>query len=83
MRMAFLEKILGTFSDKELNLIHPLVDQILTLDHKMEDLSDAELKEKTTEFKRRLSGGATLDDILVEAFAVCREADYRVLHMKP
>ena len=81
--MAFLEKILGTFSDKELKRIHPLVDQILALDHKMEDLSDAELKEKTTEFKRRLAGGATLDDILVEAFAVCREADYRVLHMKP
>ena len=60
-----------------------LSDKILALDEQMSQLSDEELKAKTPEFKKRLKKGETLDDILVEAFAVVREASYRVLNMKP
>lgn len=80
--MGFLEKIFGTYSDKELKKIKPSVDKILSLDENMSRLSDSELQNKTVEFKNRLQKGETLDDILPEAFAVCREASYRVLGMK-
>ena len=80
--MGLFEKIFGTHSEKELKKIGPIVDAIEALDEKMQALSDEELKAKTQEFKDRLAAGETLDDILVEAFAVVREAAYRVLGMK-
>ena len=80
--MGLFEKIFGTHSEKELKKIAPIVDAIEALDDKMQALSDEELKAKTQEFKDRIAAGETLDDILVEAFAVVREAAYRVLGMK-
>ena len=81
--MSFFEKIFGTFSDKELKKIRPLADKVLSLESEMQSLSDEALQGKTLEFRDRLSKGETLDDLLPEAFAVCREADWRVLGMKP
>ena len=80
--MGLIEKVFGTHSDRELKKIQPLVDKILALDEPMQKLSDEELKEKTSEFKRRLSEGETLDDLLVEAFAVVREAASRSIGLK-
>lgn len=82
MMASLFQKIFGTYSSRELKKIEGLVKQILGLDDQMEKLTDEELKGKTTEFKDRLNKGETLDDILVEAFAVVREASYRVLGMK-
>ena len=81
--MSFFEKLFGSFSDKELKRINPIKDKVLALEPEMAKLTDEELQAKTTEFKERLAKGETLDDILPEAFAVCREADWRVLGMKP
>ena len=80
--MGLFEKVFGTHSEKELKKIYPIVDKIEALDEAMQKLSDEELKAKTEEFKKRLADGETLDDILVEAFAVVREAASRVLNMK-
>ncbi len=80
--MGIFEKVFGTHSEKEIKRIQPLVDKILALDGSMQALNDAELRGKTEEFKQRLSEGATLDDLLVEAFAVVREAAVRTLGMK-
>ncbi len=80
--MGLLEKILGSYSDRELKRIRPTVRKIMELDDEMSKLSDEELKNKTPEFKKRIEEGETLDDLLVEAFAVMREAAYRVLGMK-
>ncbi|MBQ9278572.1 MAG: preprotein translocase subunit SecA [Lachnospiraceae bacterium] len=80
--MGLIEKVFGTHSEKELKKIYPIVDKIEALDETMQSLSDEELKAKTTEFKERLEKGETLDDLLVEAFAVVREAAVRVLGMK-
>ncbi len=80
--MGLFEKVFGTHSEKELKKISPIVDKIEALDEDMQKLSDEELKAKTPEFKDRLANGETLDDILVEAFAVVREAAYRVLGIK-
>lgn len=80
--MSIVEKLFGSHSDKELKRIYPLVNKIEALDSAMAALSDEELKAKTTEFKERLDKGETLDDLLVEAYAVVREAAYRVLGMK-
>jgi len=80
--MSILEKIFGNYSEKEIKRINPIVDKIEALDSTMQALSDEELKAKTPEFKERLQKGETLDDILPEAFAVCREAASRVLGMK-
>ena len=77
-----MEKIFGTYSERELKKIEPLVNKVMSLEGEMEELSDAELKEKTEEFKNRLNNGETTDDILPEAFAVVREAAWRVLGMK-
>ena len=77
--MAFLEKIFGSQSAKELKRIQPQVDGILALESDMEKLSDEELRGKTIEFKERLDKGETLDDLLVEAYAVVREAAQRTL----
>ena len=77
-----IEKIFGSYSERELKKISHLVDKIESLDEKMQKLTDKELQDKTLEFKHRLDVGETLDDILPEAFAVVREASYRVLGMK-
>ena len=68
---------------KELNRFEKIADQIDALDEDMQGLSDSELKEYTERFKERLANGETLEDILIEAFAVCREACYRAVNMKP
>ena len=81
--MSFFEKLFGTFSDKELKRIRPLADKVLALEPEMQQLTDEQLQAKTGEFKDRLAKGETLDDLLPEAFAVCREADWRVIGMKP
>ena len=78
--MGLFEKLFGTHSEREVKRITPIVDKIEALRPQMMEKSDAELKEMTTDFKNRLAGGATLDDILVEAYAVVREAARRVLH---
>ena len=80
--MSFIEKIFGTHSEHELKRIYPIVDYIESLDSDMQQLSDEELKGKTKEFKERLAQGATLDDILPEAFAVVREAASRTIGLK-
>ena len=80
--MSIFEKVFGTHSEKEIKRIMPLVEKIEALDESMQKLSDDELKAKTDEFKKRLNDGETLDDLLVEAFAVVREAASRVLGMK-
>ena len=81
--MSFFEKLFGSFSDKELKRIQPLADKVLALEPEMQKLTDEQLQAKTGEFKDRLAKGETLDDLLPEAFAVCREADWRVLGLKP
>ena len=83
LSMSFLEKLFGTFSDKELKRIKPIADKVLALDTEMQKLTDEQLQAKTPELKARLAKGETLDDILPEAFAVCREAAWRVLGLKP
>lgn len=80
--MGFLEKLFGSYSEREVKKLQKLADKIEALDQTMQSLSDYELKAKTDEFKKRLKNGETLDDILPEAFAVCREAAWRVLGMK-
>lgn len=76
-------KNLNNKSKREIKRLSKMVDAIEALDEKMQTLSDDELRAKTQEFKDRLTAGETLDDLLVEAFAVVREAADRVLHMKP
>lgn len=80
--MGFIEKIFGTHSEHELKRIYPIVDYIESLDSDMQQLSDEELRGKTKEFKERLAEGATLDEILPEAFAVVREAAVRTIGLK-
>ena len=80
--MKLLEKIFGSYSDRELKRIMPIVDNIEAFEPKIQALSDEQLKAKTPEFKKRLKEGETLDDILPEAFAVVREASKRVLGMR-
>ncbi len=80
--MGLLEKLFGSFSDKELKRIRPIADQVLALEAEMEQKSDAELQAMTPALKQRLENGESLDDILPTAFAVCREASWRVLGMK-
>lgn len=80
--MSIFKKIFGDYSTKELKRIMPIQQAVLDLEGEYEKLSDAELRAKTDEFKERLNNGETLDDILPEAFATCREASMRVLNMK-
>ena len=80
--MSLIEKIFGTHSENELKRIYPIVDRIESLEPEMEALSDAELRDKTREFKKRLTEGETTDDILPEAYAVVREAAKRSLGMR-
>ena len=80
--MGIFSKIMGTHSERELKRVYPIVDKIEAMGPAMEKLSDEELRAKTDEFKKRLSEGETLDDLLVEAYAVAREAATRVLGMR-
>lgn len=80
--MGFLEKLFGTYSEKEVKKLQKQADKIEALEEGMRGLSDDELRDKTDEFKRRISEGESLDHILPEAFAVCREGAWRVLGMK-
>ena len=80
--MGLMDKIFGTHSQYELKRIYPIVDRIEALEPEMKALSDAELKDKTREFKERLKEGETLDDILPEAYAVVREGAYRSMGMR-
>ncbi len=76
------KKVFGTSNERALRRIQPLVVRINALEPTIQKLSDAELRGKTAEFRQKLDNGATLDDILVEAFAVCREASWRALKMR-
>ena len=80
--MSLVEKLFGSFSDRELKKINPIAKQVLALEGKYAALSDAELQAQTAAFKQQLADGKTTDDILPDAFAVCREAAWRVLGMK-
>ena len=80
--MGLLKALFGNYSEKEIKRIKPMQEKVLALDEEYQKLTDDELRHKTDEFKERLSAGETLDDILPEAFAACREAASRVLGMK-
>ena len=80
--MSVVEKIFGTHSQRELKRIEGLVDKIESLRPSMMQLTDAQLRDKTKEYKDRLAAGETLDDLLPEAFATVREAAKRVLNME-
>ncbi|WP_298042315.1 preprotein translocase subunit SecA [uncultured Clostridium sp.] len=80
--MGFLEKLFGTYSEREVKKLQSIADKIEALDESMQKLTNEELQAKTLEFKERIKNGESLDSILPEAFAVCREASSRVLGMK-
>jgi preprotein translocase subunit SecA len=77
-----LAKVIGTQNEREIKRLRPLVAEIGALETATQALSDEQLREKTTEFRKRVADGATLDEMLVEAFAVVREAGRRVLNMR-
>ncbi len=81
--MGLFDKIFGTYSERELKDIRPIVDQVIALEDEYKALSDDALKAKTPEFKERYKGGESLDSLLPEAFAAVREAADRVLGMRP
>ena len=72
--MGLLKKLFGDYSTKEIKRVNPKMNKVLALEEEYSKLTDAQLKAKTEEFKERLQNGETLDDILPEAFATCREA---------
>ena len=80
--MGLFDKIFGSYSDRELKKIYPIADKVASYENEYANLSDAQLKAKTQEFRDRLKNGETEDDILPEAFATMREASWRVLGMK-
>src|SRR5215472_7024964 len=82
MIQQILAKVVGTQNDRELKKLRPLVAEINALEPSIQPLSDEQLRAKTAEFKQRLAGGETLDDLLPEAFAVVREVGRRVLNMR-
>src|SRR5262249_58372635 len=77
-----MKKVFGTSHERAIRRMKPKVEAINRLEESMKKLSDAELRGKTAEFKEKLDNGAKLDDILVPAFAVCREASRRALRMR-
>ena len=81
--MGIMTKIFGTRSQREVKRLQPLVDKIEALEPQCKAMSDGELRGKTQEFQKRYQEGETLDQMLSEAFAVCREAAWRVLGMRP
>ena len=80
--MGFLKKLFGDYSTKEIKRIRPLCDKVLSLESEFAKLTDEQLQAKTPEFKQRLANGETLDDILPEAFAACREAAKHAKHRR-
>ena len=81
--MGILTKLFGSYSDKEIKRVEPIAQKVESFDEQMQKLSDDDLKNKTLEFKQMLADGKNLDDILSEAFAVVREAAFRVVGLKP
>src|SRR3954447_8922770 len=79
---TLLAKVFGTQNERELKKIRPIVDQVNALEPSTRVLTDAQLRDKTAEFKTRVANGEALDDLLPEAFAVVREAGRRVLNMR-
>src|SRR5688500_11978729 len=77
-----LAKVIGTQNEREIKRLRPAVAEISALEPQIQALTDEQLRDKTVEFRRRIAEGATVDDLLVEAFAVVREAGRRVLHMR-
>src|SRR3982075_903726 len=82
MLQTLLAKVVGTQNERELKRLRPLVGEINALEASIQALSDEQLRAKTAEYRERFAQGATLDDLLVEAFAVVREAGRRVLNMR-
>ena len=82
MIQKLLAKVIGTQNDRELKRLYPLVGEISALEPAIQALSDDQLRAKTQEFRDRIAAGETLDDLLVPAFAVVREAGRRVLNMR-
>ncbi len=80
--MGIFKNIFGSYSEKEVKRVMPIVDKINSLEDEISKLSDEELRNKTAEFKVRVQDGDTLDELLPEAFAVVREASKRVLGMR-
>ena len=80
--MGLLDKIFGSYSEKEVKRIKPLMQKVLDLEPEYKEMSESELKDQTNILKKRLADSETTDDILPEAFAVCREASDRVLGMR-
>lgn len=80
--MGLMQKLFGSYSDKELKRIQPITQKVLDLESVYQKMTDEELQGMTPKLKARLAAGETLDDILPDAFAVCREAAWRVLKMK-
>ena len=81
--MGFLKKLFASYSEKQINKILPIVDEIESMADKFRAMSDDELRAYTDKLKADLNDGKTLDDILPEAFALVREADDRVLGKRP
>ena len=81
--MGLVKKLFGSYSEREIKAIWPIVHRIEAMEEEYKALTDAQLQAKTVEFKERLQNGETLDDILPEAFATVREASDRVLGMRP
>ncbi|MEG2144121.1 MAG: DEAD/DEAH box helicase, partial [Oscillospiraceae bacterium] len=81
--MGLFEKIFGSYSEKEIKRINPIADSVMELEPKYISMTDGELKSQTALLKERLSNGETTDDILPDAFAVCREGAWRALSMRP
>ena len=82
MAMNFLKAMFGNYSKREVKRVQPICDKVLALEDKYAKMSESELKNQTVLLKERLANGETLDDILPDAFAACREASWRVLGMK-
>ncbi len=80
--MGLIDKVFGSYSEREVKRIIPIVDDIEKLEEQTKSLNDEELKEKTNEFKLRIKNGENLNDLLPEAFAVVREASVRTLGMR-
>ena len=81
--MGFLDKLFGSYTDRELKKIYPIAKNVMALEDEYAALTDEQLRGKTELFRQRLQNGETLDDLLPEAFATAREAAWRVLGMKP
>ena len=80
--MGLMEKVLGDLNSREVKKIEKIADQVMALEEQTAALTDDQLREKTEQFKERIARGETLDDILPEAFAVCREGAWRSVGMK-